>query len=81
MKILDIKAPWSRSGDVGDRQRDARRQPAAPAGTRLTCTANPKSAVAGIATFAGCKLDQAGTGIVLRATATGYDTADSDEHQ
>ena len=32
-----------------------------PAGATLTCTANPKAAVAGVASFAGCKIDKAGT--------------------
>jgi hypothetical protein len=32
-----------------------------PAGAILTCTANPKAASAGVATFAGCKIDKAGT--------------------
>ena len=32
-----------------------------PSGATLTCTANPKAAVAGVATFAGCKMKTAGT--------------------
>jgi hypothetical protein len=32
-----------------------------PAGATLTCTANPKAAVSGITTFAGCKVDKTGT--------------------
>ena len=32
-----------------------------PAGATLTCAANPTAAVAGVATFAGCKIDKAGT--------------------
>ena len=32
-----------------------------PSGSTLTCTANPKAAVAGVATFAGCKMKTAGT--------------------
>lgn len=32
-----------------------------PAGVTLTCTANPKAAVNGVVTFAGCKIDKAGT--------------------
>ncbi len=32
-----------------------------PGGATLTCTANPKAAVAGVATFAGCKVDKTGT--------------------
>ena len=42
-----------------------------PAGATLTCTANPKAAVSGVATFAGCKIDKAGT-YTLTATATGF---------
>ena len=40
-------------------------------GAVLTCTTNPRTAVAGIATMAGCKIDKAGTGYTLTATATG----------
>jgi hypothetical protein len=32
-----------------------------PSGSTLTCTANPKAAVAGVVTFAGCKMKTAGT--------------------
>jgi hypothetical protein len=32
-----------------------------PAGAVLTCTSNPTNAVLGVATFAGCKIDNAGT--------------------
>ncbi|MBZ5723524.1 MAG: tandem-95 repeat protein [Acidobacteriia bacterium] len=39
-----------------------------PGGGTLTCTANPKAAVAGLAAFAGCKIDKIGTGYTLRAT-------------
>jgi signal peptidase I len=39
-----------------------------PAGAVLTCTANPKNAVAGVATFAGCKIDKTGT-YTLTATS------------
>ncbi len=39
-------------------------------GAVLTCTSNPSAAVAGVATFAGCKIDLAGT-YTLTATATG----------
>ncbi len=39
------------------------------AGAVLACTANPKAAVAGLVTFAGCKIDRAGTGYTLRATS------------
>ena len=38
------------------------------AGAALTCTANPKAAALGVATFAGCKIDKAGTGYTLTAT-------------
>ena len=34
----------------------------------LSCTTNPKPAVAGVATFAGCKISLAGTGYTLTAT-------------
>ena len=40
---------------------------AIPAGATLACTANPKAAVAGVATFAGCNISAAGT-YVLTAT-------------
>jgi hypothetical protein len=43
----------------------------------LTCTANPKAAVAGIVTFAGCKINLAASGYTLTATATGLATATS----
>ena len=45
-----------------------------PAGATLTCTTNPKTAVAGVAPFTGCKIDKAGT-YTLTATATGLPTA------
>ena len=38
-------------------------------GAVLTCTANPKAAVAGVDSFAGCKINLAGTGYTLTATA------------
>ena len=44
-------------------------------GAALTCTANPKAAVAGVDTFAGCKIDKAGTGYTLTATSTGLTSA------
>ena len=47
------------------------------AGAVLTCTTNPKAAAAGIATFAGCKIDKAGTGYTLTATAAGLTSATS----
>ncbi len=40
-----------------------------PGGATLTCTANAKAAVAGVATFAGCKVDKAGS-YTLTATGT-----------
>jgi hypothetical protein len=40
-----------------------------PAGATLTCTANPKAAVSGIATFAGCKVDKTGTYTVTATDA------------
>jgi hypothetical protein len=40
----------------------------APSGATLTCTTNPLAATAGIATFAGCKVDLVGT-YTLSATA------------
>ncbi len=39
-----------------------------PAGATLTCTANPKAGVAGVAAFAGCKINTAGT-YTLTATS------------
>ena len=39
-----------------------------PAGASLTCTSNPTTATAGIATFAGCRIDKAGT-YTLTATS------------
>jgi len=41
------------------------------AGAVLTCTANPKAAASGIATFAACKIDRAGNGYTLTATSGG----------
>ena len=41
-------------------------------GATLTCTANPISAVSGVATFAGCGIDKAGT---YTLTASGALTA------
>src|SRR5262249_10610116 len=38
------------------------------AGAGLICTANPKAAASGVATFAGCKIDRAGSGYTLTAT-------------
>ena len=39
-----------------------------PGGGTLTCTTNPLTASAGVATFAGCKIDKSGTGYTLTAT-------------
>ena len=48
-----------------------------PGGGALTCTANPKAAASGVATFAGCKIDKAGTGYTLAAAASGLTSATS----
>jgi len=45
-----------------------------PAGATLTCTEDPKNAVSGIVTFAGCKVDRVGT-YTLTATSTGLTSA------
>lgn len=45
-----------------------------PAGAVLTCTTNPKSAVAGVATFVGCKVDKVGT-YTLTAVSSGLTNA------
>jgi hypothetical protein len=44
-------------------------------GAVLTCTTNPKAAVAGVDTFAGCKISKPGTGYTLTATASGLTSA------
>ena len=44
-------------------------------GAVLTCTTNPLAAVAGIATYAGCKIDKAGAGYTLTATSSGLTNA------
>jgi hypothetical protein len=41
-----------------------------PAGATLTCTTNPVNAVAGVASFAGCKIDKIGT-YTLTAVSSG----------
>ena len=41
-----------------------------PAGATLTCNTNPQGAVAGVATFAGCKIDLANS-YTLTAAAEG----------
>ena len=43
----------------------------------LACTTNPKAAVAGVDTFAGCNINLVGTGYSLTATATGLTSATS----
>ncbi len=50
-----------------------------PGGATLACTANPKTAVAGVTAFAGCKVDKAGTytltatdGSLSSATSTSF---------
>ena len=40
-------------------------------GAALTCTANPKAATSGVATFTGCKINLSGNGYTLTATASG----------
>ncbi len=47
-----------------------------PAGATFACATNPLAAVAGVATFAGCKVDLVGT-YTLTATATGFTVATS----
>jgi hypothetical protein len=51
----------------------------APSGASLTCTTNPVNAVSGVATFAGCRIDRAGTytltatsGTLTSATSGGF---------
>ena len=39
------------------------------AGAVLTCTTNPRNAVAGVDAFAGCRINLAGTNYQLRATS------------
>ena len=46
-------------------------------GAVLTCTANPKAAASGIATFAGCKISKTGAGYTLTATSSGLGSATS----
>ncbi len=46
-------------------------------GAALTCTANPKAAVAGIATFAGCKIDKPGDDYILTASSPDLPTETS----
>ena len=44
-------------------------------GAALTCTANPKAAASGLVTFAGCKINLAGSGYTLTATSNGLTSA------
>lgn len=46
-------------------------------GAVLTCSANPKATSAGVATFSGCRIDKAGAGYTLTATASGLVSATS----
>ncbi len=48
-----------------------------PGAGTLTCTANPKAAASGIAAFAGCRIDFAGTGYTLTAATPGLTGATS----
>lgn len=48
------------------------------AGAAFSCTADPKPAVAGVATFSGCKIDKLGTAYQLHATDGALTPADSD---
>ncbi|MCU1393079.1 MAG: sle [Ilumatobacteraceae bacterium] len=45
------------------------------AGAALTCTTDPLAASNGLASFAGCAVDKAGTGYTLTATASGLTSA------
>src|SRR5208337_4411925 len=40
-----------------------------PGGGTLTCTANPLAASSGVATFAGCRINNSGIGYTLTATS------------
>jgi hypothetical protein len=47
-----------------------------PGGGTLTCTGGlTRAAVAGVATFAGCSIDRAGTGYALTASSSGLNSA------
>src|SRR5205807_789611 len=48
-----------------------------PGAGTLTCPTNPVTAVSGVATFAGCKINKSGVGYTLTATITGPITANS----
>jgi hypothetical protein len=43
-------------------------------GALLTCTANPKAAASGVASFGGCKINLAGSGYTLTAISAGLTT-------
>jgi hypothetical protein len=47
------------------------------AGATLSCTTNPINASSGVATFAGCKINQAGTNFTLTATRSGLTSGTS----
>jgi len=49
---------------------------ASPVGASLTCASNPKAAVSGVATFAGCQVDKVGT-YTLTATDGSLTSAES----
>ena len=46
-------------------------------GAALACTTNPLTPTNGVATFAGCSINRAGTGYTLHATASGLTAATS----
>jgi hypothetical protein len=46
-------------------------------GTALSCTTNPLAASSGVASFAGCKINNSGSGYTLNATSSGLTTATS----
>ncbi|MET0420451.1 MAG: hypothetical protein ABW073_01985 [Acidimicrobiia bacterium] len=43
----------------------------------MTCTGNPQAAVAGVATFAGCRINLAGTAYRVTASVGGLTSATS----
>ena len=78
VKIVDINGVTVTSGtDATKTVTLAVKSGTGPSGSVLTCNSNTVTAVAGLATFAGCKLNHAGTGIVLTATASSVTSADS----
>ena len=48
-----------------------------PGGGTLTCTTNPVTASSGVASFAGCKINNAGSGYRLSASSAGLTSATS----